>query len=48
MAKIYYPKRQCWVNHRIGDLKSLLEGVSVKLKSELTKKIQLKIKTELI
>lgn len=48
MAKIYYPKKQCWVNHRIGDLKSLLEGVSVKLKSELTKKIQIKIKTELI
>jgi hypothetical protein len=48
MAKIYYPKRGVWINHKIGDLKSLLNVVDVKLKSELTKSIQLKIKKELM
>jgi hypothetical protein len=48
MAKIYYPKRGVWINHKIGDLKNLLSEVDVKLKSELTKSIQIKLKKELI
>ena len=48
MAKIWYTKKECWINHKIGDLKTLLNEVDVKLKSDLTKSIQIKLKKELI
>jgi hypothetical protein len=44
MVKIFYPKKNAWVNHKIGDIKNLLEGENIKLISEWTKSIKIENK----
>lgn len=44
MAKIYYPKRGVFVNHRIGSLKNLLDTNKLNLVSEWTEHIVLEEK----
>lgn len=34
MAKLHYRKRRVWINYKIGEIKNLLEGSSLKLLSE--------------
>ena len=34
MVKLHYPKKGVWMNYKIGEIKNLLEGSSIKLLSE--------------
>ncbi len=44
MAKMYYPKKRVFINHRIGSIKNLLESERFNLMTEWTKKIVLEEK----
>ena len=44
MAKIFYPKKNAWVNHKIGDIKNLLDAKNLKLVSEWEKSIKIENK----
>ncbi len=44
MAKMYYPKKRVFINHRIGSIKNLLESERFNLLTEWTKKIVLEEK----
>ncbi len=44
MAKMYYPKKKVFINHRIGSIKNLLESERFNLLTEWTKKIVLEEK----
>ena len=46
MAKIYYPEKSAFVNHRIGSIKNLLESERFSLLTEWTEKITLKEKLD--
>jgi hypothetical protein len=44
MAKLYYPKKRVFMNHRIGLLQELLESENFTLTTEWSKKINLEEK----
>ncbi len=44
MAKMYYPKKRVFINHRIGSIKNLLEAERFSLLSEWTRRIVLEEK----
>ena len=44
MAKVYYPKKVIFINHRIGSLKNLLKADGLNLVSEWTEHIVLEEK----
>jgi len=44
MAKLYYPKKRVYVNHKIGSLKNLLKSDGLNLVSEWTEHIVLEEK----
>jgi hypothetical protein len=46
MAKIYYPSKKAFINHRIGSIKNLLESERFSLLTEWTEKITLKEKLD--
>lgn len=44
MAKVYYPKRGVFINHKIGSLKNLLDSNKLNLVTEWTEHIILEEK----
>jgi hypothetical protein len=44
MAKVYYPKRGVFINHKIGSLKNLLDTNRINLVTEWTEHIVLEEK----
>ena len=44
MAKVYYPKKGIFINHRIGSLRNLLKADGLNLVSEWTEHIVLEEK----
>ena len=44
MAKMYYPQKRVFINHRIGSIKNLLEAERFSLLSEWTRRIVLEEK----
>lgn len=44
MAKLFYRSRKAYVNHKIGELDSLLQTQDLSLSSEWTKRIKLEEK----